>query len=825
MKRFVQRFLVYFSILLALGCGSSSGVSESTSSNTALFDPTTGSVPLPNVLATATAKDPVSQYTDPATGNVSERPANLPMNPLEALSYVNLHEAGGTNAVSGLNAPIYIRFASPLIPATVNGFNIKVFQLAPDSASPTATENHPLGFSDVTGMFSFNYTAGSREVLLFPNFPLLPATRYLYVVTNRVKDAFTGGSVTGSVYFQALKSTTPLTGPFAPLEVIRANTVDSQGNITFSGYAKVMNDMITASGTTTVGSRNDIALIGRFITTSAGFLSTDLNNASGTLAPVESALRSFAAGPQLGGLPGIDWIGGGMNTVTVTTPSGLTPASYWATLTGGTVAAPATVGAVVTGTISSANISTNAVAAHDHPGSMNLTAFGNFSSATAVVQPFRTATGGSATANQLTGFYYTNLTLPFVYMAPTGTAPAGGWPLVIFQHGINGEKEDVIAVAGSLTAAGFAVVAIDLPLHGELAAPGHGSSLWGQDFVALGAPLATRSNVQQAAFNLDRLELTVATPALNPAFAGMGFAALGANAPNPGVQPKYVGLSLGSIVGAYYLAGNTTLNPTAGQPPYTQATLDADMKGLLSVPGARLAYLLKDSPRFGPSLNAGLAAKGIVAGTPEYQQFFLLTQTVIDPVDPATMTTPLPNFQSADLLPSRLSGRIAVQEATSTQFNAFGVPVNGDLVITNPYTRYFGNALGGRGVLGRDVAPGFAQLAYASGHLPSLFMLTLSGSTAVPKTAVAAISAAATSPREGYFQFDQPDVTHGFLIDAASSPVSIQLAQRQMVYFLADNIVIDPTVVSTALPAIEVGAGAGRRYEIKAPRAMKVFGY
>ncbi|GFO54262.1 lysophospholipase VolA [Geomonas sp. Red276] len=801
MNRFLLPLCCYLLILVTLGCGSSSGVSESTSSNTALFDPTTNTVPLPNVLATATGTDPVTQYRDSATGNVGVRPANLAMNPLEALAYVNRYEVGGTNAVSGVNSPIYIRFAAPLVPDTVNGSNIKVFQVAADSASPAATENSPLRFTDVTGMFTFSYTAGSSDVSLFPNFPLLPATRYVYLVTNRVLDAATGGRISGSVYFQALKSTVPLQGPFAPLEPIRANSTDSSGNVLFSGYAKTMNDLIAASSVTTVSSRGDLALLGRFVTTAAGFVSGDpVGNPVGSLLPVETALRAFAAGSDLpGGLAGKSWIGAGLNTVSAVTTTA--PQAYWTAVSNGTLTAPSTVGTVVTGTIASADISMNPVEVHNHPAGMNLgVPFGTYSASTSVVQPFHDSATG-----RLTGYYYTPRQVPFVYLAPAGTAPSGGWPLVIFQHGINGQKEQVVAVAGALTGAGFAVVAIDLPLHGALAFPGHTlSQQWGEDFIALGAPLATRSNIQQAAFNLDRLELTLATPAFNSALAGEGFAPLGANAPNPAIKPKYVGLSLGSIVGAYYLAGNTTLTTAAGQPPYTQASLNADMKGLLNVPGGRLAYLIQESPDFSPSVNAALASHGILPGTPEYRQFFLLSQAVIDPADPATMTTPLPNFQSAQLLPSRLSGRIAVQEATSTSFSPSGVPLNGDLVIPNSSTRYFGNALGGRGVLGHDIAPGFSQLGYADGRIPALFMFTLSGGSPVPKTTPAATDLSATTPREGYFQFDQPDVTHAFLIDAADSPFSIQLAQRQMGFFLTPGIVVDPTLPLAAPHAIRV---------------------
>ncbi|WP_224984962.1 hypothetical protein [Geomonas agri] len=801
-----QHLLHLFGILLFLlslgGCGSDSGMSQSVSPNTALFDPTTGEVPLPNVLATAAARDPITQYTDPGTGTVGLRPANRPMNPQESLSYVNRYEVGGSNAVAGVNAPIYLRFARPLQPATVNGNNIKVFQIGADSASPTATENNPLTFSDVTANFSFSYTPGRSDLSLFPIFPLQPGSRYLYLVTDRVKDAGSSGSVSSSVYFAALKSELPLQGPFAPLEQIRANTLDGSGNVLFSGYAKVMNDLTAAPSASSVSSRSHIVLLGRFNTTAAGFVATDPADPTGSLVPVESALRAFAAGSGLpGGLPGKNWLGAGLNVATITAT--LAPSAYWSAALAGTgipAVAPASVGAVITGNIASADISMNPVVARGNPVMNQNLVFGSYSAASAVLLPFRDAGTG-----RLTGFYHSDRQIPFVYFAPAGTAPVGGWPLVIYQHAINGSKEQAIAVASTLTAAGYAVVAIDLPLHGALALPGHlTGTVWGEDFIALGAPLAARTNVQQAAFNLDRLELVLATPSFNPAFAAQGFASLGANAPNPALKPKYVGVSLGAIVGTYYLAGNTTLSAAAAPPPYTQATLDADMKGLLSVPGARIAYLLRDSVDFGPSINAGLTRAGIPAGTPSYEKFFQLTQSVFDPVDPATMTTPLPDLRTGSALPSRLSGRVLIQEATSTAFDANGRPTNGDLVIPNWSTRYLGNALGGRGVLGTPealaVASGFDQLSYLSGRVPAPFMLTIAGGTEVPKLAPAAGDAAASGPREGYFQFDQPDVTHGFLIDPVTSPQSFLLGQRQMFYFVRTGLVIDPTVVSASLP-------------------------
>lgn len=777
----ILRLLIYLSFIMVAGCSSTdpSGTDNpsNVSGNAVIFNPSTGEIPLPNVLATATAKDPLTQYTD-STGNVVSRPANTPMTPPEALAYINKYEVGSTNAVAGLNAPIYIRFSSPVDATTVTAANIKVFQLTPDSAG---TENGALGFTDVSALFDFTkYVSGSTDLILFPKFPLSPGTRYMYVVTDRVLDAASGKPVCSSSFFDILKSRFELVGPFAALEAIRANVM-SGTNIKFSGYAKVMDDLITASATTTVTSRNDIAMMGRFITTGAGFVSKD---AIGTMMPVESALRAFAAGATMGGLTGKSWA----NSVAVTTPTGLTPAAYWTSVTGSTASLPTTVAGITTGTINSAQLSIDPVVAKANSASIDLTGvtasgLPAYNPAAGVLQPFRDGTG------VLTGYYHTTTAVPFVLITPT--VPTG--KVVIFQHGITGQKEQVVAVAGSLTAAGYTVVAIDLPLHGGLAVPTHTTgAVWGQDFMAVGAPLATRSNVQQAAFNLNRLELTIRTG---------GFAPLGI-VPAPTVDIKYVSISLGSIVGAYYLAGNTTLSTTGM--PYTQTTLNSDMKGLLSVPGGRLAYLLMDSPAFSPSINAGLAAKGITAGTPTYNNFFQVTQSIVDTVDPATMTSPL-----ASGLPSRLSGRIAIQEATG-----------GDMVIPNANTRYFGSALGGRGVLGAAgaaVAPGFKQLGY-------------SGSTSAPVTfmspfAVAATSATDTAPTEGYFQFNQTGVSHGFLLDPTASPTATGLAQRQMVYFLKLGIVVDPTVSGTALPKTAARIVPGLAGEILLPPVLEIFGY
>jgi hypothetical protein len=237
------------------------------------------------------------------------------------------------------------------------------------------------------------------------------------------------------------------------------------------------------------------------------------------------------------------------------------------------------------------------------------------------------------------------------------------------------------------------------------------------------------------------------------------------------------------------------------------------MKGFLSVPAGRLMYLLINSPTYGPPAIAGLAGVGIVKDTPTFHNFFLVSQSILDPVDPATMTTPLGTG-----LPSRLSGRIAIQEAV------------GDQSIPNDNTRYLGNALGGRAVLGAAgaaVAPGFNQLGYigsSSPRIPATFMYMLNSSgVPTPKVDFAASSAAATTPTEGYFQFDQTGVSHRFLIDPTGSATATDYAQKQMVYFLKQGIVVDPT--ASALPKTVGRMVPGLAGEVLLPPVMKVFGY
>ncbi|WP_138440544.1 hypothetical protein [Marinobacter alexandrii] len=81
---------------------------------------------------------------------------------------------------------------------------------------------------------------------------------------------------------------------------------------------------------------------------------------------------------------------------------------------------------------------------------------------------------GEATVSDTVNYIYPfpektgteNLQTPLLVMYPSSAEPLDGFPVVVFQHGITTDRSAALSVGSVLTASGFAVVAIDLPLHG-----------------------------------------------------------------------------------------------------------------------------------------------------------------------------------------------------------------------------------------------------------------------------------------------------------------------------------------------------------------------
>jgi len=229
------------------------------------------------------------------------------------------------------------------------------------------------------------------------------------------------------------------------------------------------------------------------------------------------------------------------------------------------------------------------------------------------------------------------LAVPLLATAPNAasghTRPAAGWPVVIFQHGITGNRTNMLGLADAFAGQGFVVVAIDQPLHGitDTASPlyqaanertfnldvmNNATGAAGPDgvidssgasFINLTSLLTARDNLRQASADLITLTRSVA----NLDLTGDGVPDI------DGTRIHFVGQSLGSIVAVSWIS------LSAGVQTAT-----------LSVPGGLITQLLQDSPTFGPRINAGLAAQGLIPGTTLYNQFFRDAQTVIEAGDP-----------------------------------------------------------------------------------------------------------------------------------------------------------------------------------------------
>ncbi|MFK8078057.1 MAG: Ig-like domain-containing protein [Granulosicoccus sp.] len=222
------------------------------------------------------------------------------------------------------------------------------------------------------------------------------------------------------------------------------------------------------------------------------------------------------------------------------------------------------------------------------------------------------------------------MSVPNASSASTGSMPAGGWPVTVFQHGITGNRTQMLAIADAMADAGRAVIAIDMPMHGltDPANPFHANNT---DFnerertfdidVVGGAPDGEIDGSGTHFYNLlnlanSRDNLRQAVADLFVLSASIGGAQAGDVQLNAG-NMNFVGHSLGGIV------GTTMLSYTSN---FQTATI--------AMSGGGIAQLLANSESFGPTINAGLAGAGIETGSADYNSFLVAAQTMVDSGDP-----------------------------------------------------------------------------------------------------------------------------------------------------------------------------------------------
>lgn len=332
-----------------------------------------------------------------------------------------------------------------------------------------------------------------------------------------------------------------------------------------------------------------------------------------------------------------------------------------------------------------------------------------------------------------------NLTMVNAVRANMGmdpiAAPANGWPVTIFQHGITAYKETSLALAGMMALNGVATVSIDHPLHGERGFGGINATA-GQGpataYMNLGSLLTTRDNLRQSITDLLGLRLS-----LNAT-----------NAPFDPSRVYFTGHSLGAISG-------TTLSAIANAPtptlPEAGNALFKISGSSLMAPGGSIANFLLESGSFGPVIksqllyaqspefaaaaNAAAEAAGVAPSSPQFQgllinvynqfwaglsqaeqaainsvfeQFAFAAQTVVDSADPinhaatAAATTPIHLVEVVgdggsnlpdQVIPNTVTNKplagteplisaLGLEAVTGTVASADGTPVSGAVRFT-----------------------------------------------------------------------------------------------------------------------------------------------
>ncbi|NND45237.1 MAG: lipase [Xanthomonadales bacterium] len=237
-------------------------------------------------------------------------------------------------------------------------------------------------------------------------------------------------------------------------------------------------------------------------------------------------------------------------------------------------------------------------------------------------------------------------TVPLLFAVPNANSgfskPEGGWPVVIYQHGITRNRTDMLAVADALASVGYAVVAMDQPLHGVV--PEVAPEL--TPFYIEGTPFGAIAN--ERTFDADYWNNTtgalgpdgVTDPSGTSSFNLFSLLTARDNLRQASADLSILALSLGNIsvdgdavpdldasnVGAVVHSLGTTVGVpfVAVEPIVSRAYLNAATGSIIRTGVAG---------DFGARINAGLAGAGVLPGTPEYEQFLIAAQTILDSGD------------------------------------------------------------------------------------------------------------------------------------------------------------------------------------------------
>jgi dienelactone hydrolase len=365
--------------------------------------------------------------------------------------------------------------------------------------------------------------------------------------------------------------------------------------------------------------------------------------------------------------------------------------------------------------------------------------------------------------------------LPVLAFVPSTPPPATGYPTIVFAHGIGRSTEDLFAIAGSFAAAGMVSVAVDAVDHGiravqistDASAGCDGTVGPGRQCTTQFGPTCAPQCYQpllsaNLAVTRDHLRQTVLDHfALTKALAACGEPdACGSLLVDP-ARIGFVGQSLGSLIGAVSVAVSSDISAA-----------------VLNVGGADWLQVLSETQTLAircPLVDA-LIASGVIAGEPwnlgqnpaatcvdddwkadpGYLQFASAARWILDPVDAVNYARALTLAGAPPLLVSEVvNDPVVPNSATATLTAALALQPTVAAIATDPNPDPTAAALAEGSVWIRyqnlDADPGtmFPGNAFGHGSLlspatPSATMVAPSGELGTIRVRVDALSFLAT---------------------------------------------------------------------------------
>ncbi|MFC1751383.1 Ig-like domain-containing protein, partial [Pseudomonadota bacterium] len=416
------------------------------------------------------------------------------------------------NTLDGFStiAPMSTTFSSAIESSTLNAQTVHLYEVTLSSFAGAVTgvvRELTYGTEFVASLSSVD--SSGKTIAISPLAPLSPKTSYMVAFTNGIQST-DGRTVVPDVTYKLAKQTSAL----AVGGVSQIPTLTDAEAIALEPLRQATNLQEIALAGQGISS-DSVVLSWTFSTQSIGdVLSTVRTNATGTAAGFAAAGDTAAL---LGAGPGLASVYAGSLTLPYYLTNNDTPAN---------------------------------------------------------IDPLNTFWQGVSSSN-LTQFNTTPVktsdeTVPLLLAVPKTAKPGSGWPVVIFQHGITSDRTAMLAIADALASAGFAAVAIDMPLHGLAATSGLYSGIErtfdldlvdntsgaagadgtadtsGKHYINLTNLVVTRDNVRQSVADLFALYESLAT---------MDYDTGGADFDTNNVY--FIGHSLGGMVGVPFMALET----------------------------------------------------------------------------------------------------------------------------------------------------------------------------------------------------------------------------------------------------------------------------